>query len=187
MGIREFGEFYGGLVHLNYMMGMWRISPREINCPSPPILAVRAIVIVTSGGMHLRIGEHDHIMASPSYADFSGSGTSLRLMSSSSDADGYVFLFSSEYVVSLFKNHPPFPRSYVSHIQSHPVCRLTPDAASVLAGACCSLMHTLCDHGNIHRRQIIDSKTTILYLEIANFTKFFKRMTSLTPLQYRNR
>lgn len=169
MGIKYFEECYNGFAHLDHKMGVWRIKPDEINRPDPPQLSLRAIVILTRGGLHLRNDDRNRIMTAPAYADFSASGVSLRLVSSSTDAEGYVFLFSSEFIVALFKNHPPFSRSYVSYIQSHPVCRMSPKAISVLAADCQSIMATLLDSDNIHRADIVKSKTTILYMEIANY------------------
>ncbi|MGN0281323.1 MAG: helix-turn-helix domain-containing protein [Prevotella sp.] len=187
MEINDFENRYDALAHLNHQVGLWRLSAKDIAKGESVALSVKMIIVVTHGGMCLRVGERDCVISAPAFADLSGSSSAVRLLSASDDVEGFVFLFTSEYLVRLFRNHPPFSIDYVSFIQSHPVCRLPQNVAMLFTDAMESLWRTLLDTDNINRRRLTDSKVKILYMEIENYFEHVRQLPSAADVGFTDR
>ncbi|MGM9697873.1 MAG: helix-turn-helix domain-containing protein [Prevotella sp.] len=177
----------GSLAHIDHQMGLWRLSAQSVVDDAVDASGYRLIIVVRHGGVCLRVGERSHVMSAPAYADLSGCNAPVRVVSASDDVEGFAFLFTSEYVVRLFRNHPPFSADYVNFIQSHVVCRLPLPVATVFADAMESLWHTLTDTDNAYRRQLANLKVRMMYMEIANYFEHVRRVPSAADVGFTDR
>ncbi|MGN1354448.1 MAG: helix-turn-helix domain-containing protein [Alloprevotella sp.] len=150
-------------------MLLWPLSGEAINAGHITPIASKAILLVGEGRLVVDVEGRCLQMTRGCYADLSAHQGRFGLRSASANLRGYLFLFTSRYVVRLFRNRPPFGAAYVGHIKSHPVCLLPADTLDVLTSVFDSMMHSLNDKTNIHRSEIVRAKTFVMYMEIAHY------------------
>ncbi|MGM9694068.1 MAG: helix-turn-helix domain-containing protein [Alloprevotella sp.] len=168
MKIKELAARCEGMAFLDELMGLWRVVPQDVNNVKVPVIRAGAMLMVETGSLTYKVGTQTGVIAANDFADFSVCKTPVHLVEASPDLKGLLFCFTQKYVMSVFGNHPPFSSSYVNYVCRNPVCRLPQETAEVVTKALQSILSSLRDGDNIHQRKILEAKTRILYMEIAN-------------------
>lgn len=169
MTVNDLSQFYpSGALHAEGAW-LWRLNAKEIAGAEQPAIRLHALLLVTRGMVVLHIGERQTQLTHGCLSDIDGKRRGFRLTAATTDAEGWLFCFEDPFILSTFKNHPPFDNRYINFVNHHPCIHVGDTSAALLHQYMDSLMHSVRDMDNRNRSTIVELKVSIIYLEIVNY------------------
>lgn len=148
---------------------VWEPNQKDIERNKDVNVDIKMLAFISQGSMRVQIDNQEYIISSNCFADIGADLTPMRFLSASDNIKGFVYVFTSSFINQVFNNHPPFDASYVEYVRQHPVAVLSEHAANTINNAFNSLRYSFLDKGNIFQKNLIEMKTNILLMEIANY------------------
>lgn len=176
MNFEEFVSFYNiGLV-LRDRVAIHKITPDMCNINSLPITDTHSVIFVIGGELEIKVKNKKYFLGKNCFADVVCEQPSLTLLTASADLNAYQLVFAHDYLISLFRNKPPFSVNYVLNKKTNPVSIIAPEYADVFI--CCleDLEQTFSNKKHLFRESIIRNKIRIFFSEVANFFEQVENM-----------
>lgn len=148
---------------------VWEPDAGTIQMHTEVNVNVKMLVFVSQGSMRIQMDGQEYLISANCFADIGADLTPMRFLSASDNIKGFVFAFTSSFINKVFNNHPPFDASYVEYVRRHPVAVLSEKMSETVNNVFNSLRYSFLDKGNIFQNNLIELKTNILLMEVANF------------------
>lgn len=146
-----------------------KLSAKTVERAQGVPVPLRTVMLVTQGVCHLMMEGGAVVLARGCYTDIDGRGTGWRLLSASDDVQGYLFAMEFPFILEVFKNRPPFDNRYLHYMEAHRMVQMPEDVVGKLCGCFETLGCSMADVGHMRHLMLVEMKTLILYMEIANY------------------
>mgnify|MGYP000768126691 CR=1 FL=1 len=138
----------------------------ESNCEIAT-LNEHSIFFVTEGELKIKVQGKTFLLTRNYYADIIDD-LPVQLLGTSSDIRAYHLVLSEDFLFTLFKSRPPFPVSYILEKKTNPLFKIEEKSSNLISRCLEDIGQTLENQSHCFRKEMLQCKTRVFFMEIAN-------------------
>lgn len=169
MDFKEFVSTYNVNLTVEDGVAIHKITPSMCKVGNMPITGIHSIIFVIEGELEIKFKNKKYLLKNNSYADIVGDQPDLIFLAASYNLNAYQLVFTHDYIMSVFKNKPPFSVNYVLNKKINPVSVIDAEYADPFIHCLYDLEKTFKNKNHLFRESIIKHKIRIFFAEIANY------------------